>query len=129
MNDCIEKPDLQLRMFVAKVYFPYLGHLPEEVSLQIKNNGKKPMIVKTHEFQTIDGKKLLVLEARAQLNDKMLEPNASRSITFSNVSLLQLIEKEDQLDSFIVIDASGTEWKLPKKDMLEFKDSLRKKRS
>jgi len=100
MNDCIEKPDLQLRMFVAKVYFPHLGHLPEEVSLHIKNNGKKSMIIKTHGFQMIDGKELFVREAIAQLNDKKLEPNASLSVTFSNVSLLQLIEKEDQLDSF-----------------------------
>lgn len=124
----IEKSDLRMRMFVANVCFPHFGHLSKVALLQIKNIGEKSIIVKAHGFYMTDGTKLIFPVTMLQLNDKKLESNAFCNVTFPNESLLHLIEKEGQLDSFVVIDSMDTEWKLPTKDMIELKNSLRKER-
>jgi hypothetical protein len=127
-RDFIDKPKLQLNIFVANWYDPNRGEMPQVISVTITNSGKQPIVIKGHGFPMKDKTTSIFPDVMHLFDRKRLEPYDRLDVTFSNAILETLTGKADNICAFFVFDTTGRQWKLNKKTFREFKQSLQSKK-
>jgi hypothetical protein len=129
-RDVIDRPKLSLNLFVAEVWDNAMkNRQPDVVSVAVTNVGKRPIVMHGFCFVLQNGNKLAFQNVEDMWRSKKLEPYDRFGGTLPNLNLQSLIEKADDLKSFVVYDTSGQEWKVSRKIFNDFKKQLKVKKT
>lgn len=114
---------LNINMEAVREITDQINTSTEILYVEVTNIGKKPIIIRGHEFQ-LDNKNMVMPILMEQFHNKKLEPYERLQVAFPNEILGELSKIAKQIQAFCIYDTHGKKWKLANEDLVKLKKDL-----